>query len=196
MNVNPLVIGSVDNSEELFGGLAYELRDTKGTVLARVHEDLGESAGKRLVRAFARSMMNTRTLVVDSPDGERLLVLEEERTRTKSRTSVSTPSGDLIGTVTRTDRSALQRRFTVHDASHRKLASLGINGFKTGWEGCTVQGPGKRSLARIAVTGRRNSALKYFADFTVRQKVRLADPLPLLLRVAPMPLDYAETVDR
>ncbi|WP_017557048.1 hypothetical protein [Nocardiopsis baichengensis] len=194
VNVGPLVVSAVDNADELFGGLAYALRDTKGRVLARAHEDLGESAGKRLFHSFTRSMMNTRSLVVEAPDGQVLLLLEEQRTRTKSRTSVSTPAGALIGTVTRTDDSAFRRRFALHDAAHRKLASLSTAP-KPMWKDCTVQGPGKRALARIQIGGYRNRTLTYIPEFTVRQRERLPDPLPLLLRVAPMPLDYAECVD-
>ncbi|WP_239648740.1 hypothetical protein [Nocardiopsis chromatogenes] len=194
MNANPLVIGSVDKSEELFGGLEYELRSTDGTVLARAREDLGESAGKRFVRSFMRTMANSRSVVVESPHGE-TLHLHEERTRVESRTSVSTAAGALIGTVTLTERFGVSRRFAVHDAYGRETAAFGINGPKNTWEGCTVTGPDGRPLADIAVTGRRNKTLTYFPDFTVHQRMALPDPLPLLLRVAPMPLDFAEIVD-
>lgn len=194
VNVNPLVIGSVDKSDVLYGGLEYELRSTDGAVLARAREDLGDSTGKRLVRSFMRTMTSTRSLVVESPDGE-TLHLQEERTRRESRTSVSTAAGVLIGTVTLTERFGVSRRFAVHDAYGRDMASFGINGPKNMWEGCTVTGPDGRPLADIAITGRRNKTLTYFPDFTVHQRMALPDPLPLLLRVAPMPLDYAEIED-
>ncbi|MDA2802937.1 hypothetical protein [Nocardiopsis suaedae] len=194
MNVNPLVIGSVDKSDVLYGGLEYELRSTDGAVLARAREDLGDSTGKRLVRSFMRTMTSTRSLVVESPDGE-TLHLQEERTRRESRTSVSTAAGVLIGTVTLTERFGASRRFAVHDAYGRDMASFGISGPKNMWEGCPVTGPDGRPLADIAITGRRNKTLTYFPDFTVHQRVALPDPLPLLLRVAAMPLDYAEIED-
>lgn len=194
-HANPLVVRYVKDNERVFTReLGYAVTDKKGTPLGHAHEDLGDSGPMRLLNDFGRDMAGTRTVVLDDPGGRPLLSLYEERYRSKSRTRVMLRGAEILGTITRKYSSGLSRRYVVHDANRRRLATI-TTGPKSGFDLSMVHTPGKtkKRLARIDRTRQRDATLTEIPTYTLRIRTRrVGEPLGMLLRAAPLVVDFAE----
>ncbi|GAA4064483.1 phospholipid scramblase-related protein [Actinomadura miaoliensis] len=106
-----------------FARSKYKVMDGDGTVLALADETGARGRTETLRTVFpGKSELDARAVLLSTPDGEPLLIVDKERGR--MLTAVRRPEGELVGTI-RTER--VGRLYRLYDGDDKRIGEIAVD---------------------------------------------------------------------
>ncbi|WP_242891399.1 phospholipid scramblase-related protein [Actinomadura litoris] len=151
----------------------YKVLDGDGTLLAIAGETSEKGRGEAFRQVFpGKSDLDARAVLLTTPDGEPLLVIDKRRGR--EITEVREPEGDIIGTFV-TER--VGRRYVIRDGADGVIGAVAVDLPRNNFEVADAEG-GKVAHVRKKWAGLATHLLTT-AD---KYSTEIYDPVPEPLR--------------
>ncbi|WP_030175194.1 phospholipid scramblase-related protein [Spirillospora albida] len=166
-----------------FAKSRYRVMDGDGTVLAIAAEKNDRRGLETLRTAIGKSDLDARAVLLTTPDGEPLLIIDKAAGR--ERTEIRTPVGELLGAFV-TER--IGRRYLLRDGEDTRVGLVTVDLGHNNFEVTAVQG-GKVAHVRKKWAGLATHLLTNADKYDVEIFGTVPEPLRTMAAMTAIVMD-------